>query len=144
MNQVIELTDDTAIIHTAQPKGLGTKVELKVKLPDGVVANHLVIPGTVTRCDLIDSNGKSQYLLELKINEMSSVDQKILAAYREFLERKKVLAKVKVDLGEIQAAFDTFGSNLRELRKNAEDLRDNLRGTLELMKIKAEGRTTVH
>jgi hypothetical protein len=144
MNHVIELTDDTAILRTAQPRGLGTCVELEVKLPEGVLANHLLIRGTVTRCESMDHNGEGRYMLEMKIGKMSPVDRKILVAYREYLERKRALAKVTVDLNEIQAAFESFGRNLHQLRKNAEVLRNNLRGTLELMKMKAEGKTTIH
>jgi predicted RecB family nuclease len=144
MNQVIELTEHTAVIQTATPRDPGAKVDLKVKLPDGVLATHLVIPGTVTRCEFMNNDGDSRYVLEMKIGKMPSIDQKILVAYREFLERKKVLAKVKVDLNQIQEAFEAFGHNLRQLRETAEELRHNLRGTLELMKVKADNNTTIH
>lgn len=144
MNRVIELTKDTAILHTAKPKSLGTCVDLEIKLPEGVLANHLLITGTVTRCEFIDQNGEGLYLLEMRLGKMSPVDQKILTAYREYLERKRALAKVTVDLNEIHAAFESFGQNLRQLRETAEVLRNNLRGTLELMKMKAEGKTTIH
>ena len=144
MNQVIELTGDTAIIQTPQPRQPGTDVDVKIRMPEGVLATHLIITGTVIRCECITSNADRHYLLEMKIGRMPSVDHKILTAYREFLERQKTLASVRIDLEEIQEAFDTFGRNLRQLRKTAEELRNNLRGTLELMKIKAEGKTTIH
>ena len=144
MNQVIELTEHTAVIQTARPRDPGARVDLKVRLPDGVLATHLVIPGTVTRCEFVDNDGDKRYVLEMKIGKMPSIDQKILVAYREFLERRKVLAKVKVDLSQIQEAFETFGRNLRQLRETTEELRHNLRGTLELMKVRGDGNTTIH
>jgi len=144
MNHVIELTNDTAIVHTAEPKGLGMCVDLEIKLPEGVLANHLLITGTVTRCESIDHGGEGLYMLEMKLGKMSPTDRKILGAYREYLERKRALAKVTIDLNEIQTAFESLGRNLRQLRETAEALRNNLRGTLELMKIKAEGKTTIH
>jgi hypothetical protein len=144
MNQIIELTEDIIIVRTAEPRRLGADIDLKVKFPKGASAKHLVIPGTVTGCKFVNNQGNSHYLLEMKIGELPQVDQDILHAYRDYLERKKVLSAANVDLGEIQEAFESLGRNLMQLRETAEQLRNNLRGTLELMKVKAEGKTTIH
>ncbi len=143
-NQVIELTKETMVLRTDSPRTIGANLDLEIKLPEGVLAGSFIVNGTITNCEFITCNGSSHYMLEMKIGEISDVNSKILAAYRDFLERERLINEKRVDLEAMKQTFDIFGKNLRQLRKTAEELRDNLRGTLELMKNKAGGKTTIH
>ncbi len=143
-NRIIELTNDTMVLHADSPRTVGANLDLEIKLPEGVLAGSFIVSGTITSCEFINNNGSSHYMLELQLGELSEVNTTILTAYRGFLEREKLLNETKVDLVAIREAFDALGSNLRQLRETAEELRDNIRGTLELLKRKAGGETTVH
>ncbi|MBW2317859.1 MAG: hypothetical protein JRF24_04085 [Deltaproteobacteria bacterium] len=143
-NRLIELTNDTMILRTDAPRTIGANLDLEIKLPEGVLAGSFIVNGTITSCAFITNNGSSHYMLEIQLGKLSEANRKILEAYRGFLESEELLNEKKVDLVAIREAFDTLGSNLRQLRETAEELRDNIRGTLELMKRTAEGKTTVH
>ena len=142
-NRIIELTNDTMILRTDAPRTIGANLDLEIKLPEGILAGSFIVNGTITSCAFITNNGSSHYMLEIQLGKLSEANRKILEAYTGFLE-KELLNEKKVDLVAIREAFDTLGSNLRQLRETAEELRDNIRGTLELMKRTAEGKTTVH
>jgi hypothetical protein len=80
----------------------------------------------------------------MKIGNLSPISQKILEAYKDFLEREKMLNEIKIDVQAFQEAFDNFGKKLRQLRQTAEEVKDSVRGTLELMKRNAKETQTIH
>ena len=72
------------------------------------------------------------------------MNQKILEAYKDFLDREKMLNDIKIDMQAFQAAFENFGKKLRQLRKTAEDVKDSVRGTLELIRRNSQEKPTIH
>lgn len=142
--EVISLTRETVTLFTDMPRDLGTKIDLEVRLPEGMLLKSFALKGTITGCEFLSESGLSGYILEMKIGEVSPLNQKILDAYIDFLERQRVLEDINIDFRALQEVFDDFGKRITQLRKTAEEVRNNIRGTLELVRRNAEGKTTIH
>lgn len=144
MSGMIKLTANTVILHTDTPKDVGSRMVIEVKLPEGVLLKSFTINGTITGCEPIKHNGSKAYMLEMKIGDMSQVNKRILEAYVDFLVRGKQLSGIRIDIEGLQDACNDFGEKLAKLRKTAEEVRNNLRGTLELVKRNSGRKTTIH
>ena len=142
--EVIKVTRDTVTLFTDTPRNVGTKIDLEVRLPEGMLLKSFALKGTISGCEFLSKNGLSGYLLEMKIGEISPLNQKILDAYIDFLEREGMLKEISVDFQALQEVFDDFGRRVTQLRETAEEVRNNIRGTLELVKRNAQGKTTIH
>jgi len=144
-NQVVNFTDDTVTLRVDSPKHVGSKIDLEVRLPQGILIKSFLLNGTITSCQCEGNESTGAYLLQMKIGDLSPLNHKILEAYKDFLAREQMLKEIKVDLQAFQQAFETFGQKLRLLRQTAEDVRNNVKGTLELIKRNAQDKkTTIH
>ncbi len=143
--ELVRYSDETVTLRSNTPTAIGTKIGLEVKLPQGILIKSFLLKGTITGCRSLDDNdGSACYQLEMRVGDLAPLNQKILEAYADFLEREKMLKEIKVDLQAFQQAFETFGAKLRQLRETAEEVRSSVRGTLELMRRNREGKTTIH
>lgn len=144
-SEVVAFSEDKITLRASSPRNVGAKIDLEVRLPKGILIKSFSLNGTVTRCDQEQCSDSTGYLLEMKIGDLTPLNEKILEAYKDFLNREKTLNEIKIDLQAFQQAFNNFGDKLRQLRQTAEEVRNNVRGTLELMKRNAENKnTTIH
>lgn len=144
-SEVVAFSEDKITLRASSPKDVGSKIDLEVRLPKGILIKSFLLNGTVTRCADEKCPETGGYLLEMKIGDLSPLNEKILHAYKDFLDRERELNDIKVDLKAFQQAFDNFGEKLRLLRRTAVEVRNNVRGTLELMKRNANNKnTTIH
>ncbi|MDY6988139.1 MAG: hypothetical protein SWQ30_08770 [Thermodesulfobacteriota bacterium] len=144
MNELIEFTEETVTFYADAPSQVGTKRELVVKLPEGILLKSFSLTGTITGCKFMSHHGSSCYVLEMEMGALSPMNKKILDAYRDFLERESMLTERRVYMKAAQEAFQDFGANLRRLSNTAEEARQIMQGTLELAKRTAEGKSTIH
>ncbi len=144
MCEMIKLSANTATLHADAPKDVGSIMAVEVKLPEGVLLESFVLNGTISGCEPGRHNGSKAYILEMKIGRLSPVNKMVLKAYVDFLEREEMLKGVRIDMKGLDAACNDFGEKLAQLRKTAEGAKNNLRGTLELVRRNAEGKTTLH
>jgi hypothetical protein len=144
-NQVVDFTDNTVTLRVDSPRNIGSKIDLEVRLPQGILIKSFLLNGTITSCECEGKESAGAYLLKMKIGDLSPLNHKILEAYKDFLAREEMLRDIKIDLQAFQQAFETFGQKLRLLRQTAEEVRNNVKGTLELIKRNAQGKnTTIH
>jgi hypothetical protein len=143
-NEMITCTEESVTLRADVPKPVGTKMDVEVRLPKGILIKSFLLNGTITACECAREAGSGRYVLKMKIGSLSPMNQKILEAYKDFLERERMLKEIKIDMQAFQEAFDTFGKKLRQLRKTAEEVKDSVRGTLELMKRNAQDKPTIH
>jgi len=143
-SEMIKFSEETVILRTDTPKPVGTKMDLEVRLPKGILIKSFLLKGTITACECVRKAGSNSYEMKMKIGNLSPVNQKILEAYKDFLEREKMLNEIKIDMQAFQDAFDNFGKKLRQLRKTAEAVKDSVRGTLELMRRNSQKKPTIH
>ncbi len=141
--QLIEFKEESVTVHTDTPKTVGTEIDLEVRLPQGILVRSFLLSGTITGCERL-RNGSRSYRLEIKIGDLSPMDQQILHAYKDFLEREQMLNRINMDLEAFQQAFRNLEAKLRQLRKTVTQVRDNLRGTLEFMQRNGRGNATIH
>jgi len=144
MNELIEFTEETVTFYADAPSEVGTKKELVVRLPEGILLKSFSLTGTITGCRFVSHDSSSCYVLEMEIGELSLMNKKILDAYKDFLERESMLTERRGDMKAAQEAFQDFGANLRRLRNTAEEARQIMQGTLELARRTAGGKTTIH
>ena len=50
MTETIRLTEDAVTLRSDRPKHMGTKIDLEVKLPEGVLLQSFTLNGTITSC----------------------------------------------------------------------------------------------
>lgn len=143
-SKLITFNDESVLLRTDTPKPVGTKMDVEIRLPKGILIRSFLLNGTVTLCECVHKEGSSTYLLKMKIGNLSPVNQKILEAYQDYLKREKMLSEIKIDMEAFQETFEAFGKKLRQLRKTAEEVKDNVRGTLELIKRNSQEKTTIH
>jgi hypothetical protein len=143
-SKLITFNDESVLLRTDTPKPVGTKMDVEIRLPKGILIRSFLLNGTVTLCECVQKEGSNTYLLKMKIGNLSPVNQKILEAYQDYLKREKMLSEIKIDMEAFQEVFETFGKKLRQLRKTAEEVKDNVRGTLELIKRNSQEKTTIH
>jgi hypothetical protein len=126
MTETIRLTEDVVTLRSDRPKHMGTKIDLEVKLPEGVLLQSFTLNGTITSCKYVSDNGSGSYILEMKIGDMSPMNKEILKAYVDFLERKDMLKGIRTDLKALQEVFSHFGERLARLRATSELVRSEL------------------
>ena len=68
---------------------------LDVKLPDEINLDFFTLGGTIKGCKHIRKMKTNIYLLEMSIEKLSRKNRLILEAYLDFLERNKILNKIK-------------------------------------------------
>ena len=144
-SQVIAFDENTITLRASARKEIGKKINLEVKLPKGILIKSFLVNGTIVCCDPDQCEEQGGFLLKVKIGKLSPLNEKILDAYKDYLGREKMIKEIRVDLQAFQEAFERFGKKLRLLRQTAEDVKNNVRGTLELMKRNTENKnTTIH
>ena len=146
MTQLIKLTGDTVTLLSNTPKNIGTEIDLKLRLPKGTLLKCFTLSGSIIRCQPVTvSDDKSPgYVLEVKLGDISPMNKNILDAYVDFIERRNMLKGIKVDFKALEDVMSDFGEKLTQLRKTSELLRNNVKGTLELLMRNAETKTTIH
>ena len=143
-NKLIDFSEERVVLQTNSPKAVGTKMDVEVRLPKGILIKSFLLHGTITACECHSEDGSNRYILHVKVGNLSPINQKILEAYKDYMEREKMLHDIKIDVQAFQEAFYQFGKKLRQLRQTAEEVKDSVRGTLELMKRNAEENQTIH
>lgn len=143
-NEMIDLNSEKVVVRAEQPRRVGTKMDLVVNLPKGIVLRSFSLSGVVSDCRLDDSNGSSRYILEMKIGPMQNQEKEILAAYIEFRSRQKALEGMRIDMDSLRNVFSDFGHKLGRLRDTSSQMKSTLEGALELMRLKADGKETIH
>jgi hypothetical protein len=143
-NKLIDFSEERVVLEADTPKAIGTKMDVEVRLPKGILIKSFLLNGTITACECQSNCGANSYVLQMKIGNLSPINQKILEAYKDFLEREQMLNEIKIDVQAFQEAFDNFGKKLRQLRRTAEEVKDSVRGTLELIKRNAQDKQTIH
>ena len=144
-SEIIKFAKKTITLCADSPKSVGTEIDLLVKLPEGMILRSFPLEGTVTDCELVSNNGSSCYVLEVKIGDVSPLNEKILEAYKDYLERKEILDEIKIDFVALKEVFEGFAERLRQLRMAAEEARNNVKGTLEMLRrTSSGGKTTIH
>ena len=144
MTETIRVTEDVVTLRSDRPKHMGTKIDLEVKLPEGVLLQSFTLNGTITSCKYVSDNGSGSYILEMKIGDMSPMNKEILNAYVDFLEREDMLKETKTDLKALQEVFSHFGERLARLRTTSERARSQLEGILGLLTRNLGRKTTIH
>ncbi|MCK4727864.1 MAG: hypothetical protein KAT27_02985 [Desulfobacterales bacterium] len=144
MTETIRVREDVVTLRSDRPKHLGTKIDLEVKLPEGVLLQSFTLNGTITSCEYVSDNGSGSYILEVKIGDISPMNKKILKAYIDFLEREDMLKGIEMDLKALQQAFSHFGQRLSQLRATSELMRSELEGILELLMRNPGRKITIH
>ena len=127
----IKLTEDSVVLRTDTPADIGTTIDLEIKLPEGILLKSFKINGTVSGCGYVGDNRSGQYVLEIRIGDISPMNKKILEAYIDFLKREEMLKGIKVEFSILQKSLNDFEKRLRQLRAISELTRTNLRKTLE-------------
>lgn len=143
-SELITFDEGAVTLRTDTPKPVGTKMDVEIRLPKGILIKSFLLNGTITVCKCVNKGESSTYLLKMKIGSLSPMNQKILEAYQDYLEREKMLNEIKIDMEAFQEAFANFGKKLRQLRKTAEEVKDSVRGTLELIRRNSQEKTTIH
>lgn len=144
MTETIRVREDVVTLRSDRPKHLGTKIDLEVKLPEGVLLQSFTLNGTITSCEYVSDNGSGSYILEVKIGDISPMNKKILKAYIDFLEREDMLKGIEMDLKALQQVFSHFGQRLSQLRATSELMRSELEGILELLMRNPGRKITIH
>jgi hypothetical protein len=144
MTETIRLAEDVVTLRSDRPKYMGTKVDLEVELPKGILLQSFTINGTITSCKYVSDNRTGSYISEMKIGDISPINRKILKAYVDFLERKEMLKRLKMDLKVLQEAFSHFGEKLGQSRATLELMRSELEGILELLRRDSGSKITIH
>jgi len=144
MTETIRVREDVVTLRSDRPKHLGTKIDLEVKLPEGVLLQSFTLNGTITSCEYVSDNGSGSYILEVKIGDISPMNKKILKAYIDFLEREDMLKGIEMDLKALQQVFSHFGQRLSQLRATSELMRSELERILELLMRNPGRKITIH
>jgi hypothetical protein len=144
MIEIIRVTEDVVTLRSDRSKDVGTKIDLEVKLPEGVLLQSFNLNGTITSCKYLSDSGSVSYILEMKIDDISPANKKILKAYIDFLEREGMLRGIRTDLKALQEAFSHFGERLGRMRATSELMRRELEGILELLTRNHGKRITIH
>lgn len=143
-SELITFSEESVTLRTDTPKPVGTRMDVEVRLPKGILIKSFLLNGTITACECVNKSGSSCYVLKMKIGRLSPMNQKILEAYKDFLDRDIMLNEIKIDMQAFQEALENFGKKLRQLRKTAEDVKDSVRGTLELIRRNSQEKPTIH
>ena len=144
MTETIRVTEDVVTLRSDRPKYVGTKINLEVKLPEGILLQSFTLNGTITSCKYISNNGSGGYILEMKIGDISPMNKEILKAYIDFLEREDMLKGIRMDLKALQEVFSHFGERLGRMRATSELMRSELEGILELLMRNSGKKITFH
>ena len=146
MIEIIRVTEEVVTLRSDRPRSVGSKIDLEVTLPDGVLLESFTLSGSITSCKYTTDNECGNYILEMKIGDISPMNKKILEAYIEFLERKEMLNGLKMDLKalQVQEVFTDFGERLSQLRETSEVLRSELEAVSELVTRNLRKNITIH
>lgn len=144
INELIKLTEETVKFRADKPKNLGEKIKLEIKLPEGVSITSFVLYGVITACEFVSENGSNVYLLEMKICDLSPLNQKILTAYLDFLERDRKVKQARIDCNNLHEALVNLKKRFSLLADAVEEMNLNAQGMLELIRRNTSGKTTLH
>ncbi|MGA1842554.1 MAG: hypothetical protein ACMUIU_18220 [bacterium] len=143
-SKLIKLTEETIMLLADRPKDIGEKIQLEIKLPEGNSINSFVLHGIITGCELSSENGLSEYLIEMKICEISQLNKKVLAAYMDYLERERKLKEASIDFQNMQKAMVDLKKRFSQLAEAVEQMKIASQGMLELIKRNNSGKHTIH
>lgn len=144
MSKLIKLTEEIITLRADKPKDIGEKIKLEIKLPEGNTIKSFVLHGIITGCELITEDGSNDYLIELKICEISQLNKKILAAYMDFLERDRKLKEAGIDFQNLQEAMTDLQKRFSQLAEAVEQMKIASQGMLELIKRNNSEKSTIH
>jgi hypothetical protein len=144
MSKLIKLTEEMITLRTDRPKDIGEKIQLEIKLPEGNSIKSFVLHGIITGCELITENGSKDYLIEMRICEISQLNKKILAAYMDYLERDRKLKEASIDFQNLQKAMADLKKRFSQLAEAVEQMKIASQGMLELIKRNNSGKPTIH
>lgn len=113
--EIIRLTNDFVVFSAEKPKEIGTEANLDIRLPQDTDLDSFSVRGTITDCRHVLDNGNSRYVIEMNIGELPEKNRMILDAYVNFLEREKVLDKMRKDNEELQKAIHRLREKLMEV-----------------------------
>ncbi|MBW2108609.1 MAG: hypothetical protein JRI36_08105 [Deltaproteobacteria bacterium] len=142
--EMIRFTENSVTLRTDTPRPVGSEINVEVGLPKGILVTSFVLNGTITDCRCIRTGHTRQWELDMVVGRLSPVTRQIFEAYKDYLEREKMLNEISFDLEAFRQAFENFSRKLHQLRKTAQEVKDNVRGTLELMQRDAGNKTTIH
>jgi len=147
MTPMIQLSGNKVTVLTNKPRNIGAKIAVKVRLPNGSLLQSLTLRGAVIRCQpvTVGHDESPRYVVEVTFGDLSPVNRRILEAYIDFVERRNMLKEIKkVDFKALEDVMRDFGERLAQLSKTSELLRDNVKGTLELLIRHGREETTIH
>jgi hypothetical protein len=131
--KIIELTKSTVIFTADTTLERGAEINLEVRLPQEALLESFVLKGTIRKCTRIQNiEGLSGYVVEMNIGDLPEMNEKILEAYMDFLEREKKLNGIKIDHKALQKAFENFGTRLEQLIAVSEMLTKATRGKITI------------
>ena len=55
MTETIRVTEDMVTLRSDRPKHIGTKIDVEVKLPEGVFLESFTLNGTITSCEYLSN-----------------------------------------------------------------------------------------
>ncbi|SPD73328.1 hypothetical protein PITCH_A1800014 [uncultured Desulfobacterium sp.] len=114
-HEIIKLTKNMAVFSADTPISIGTESDLEIALPKDVTLDSFTIKGMITECRHVRNNETSSYLFKMNITELTEKNRLILDAYVDFLEREKILDKIRKDNQELQNALSKLGDKLMQL-----------------------------
>ena len=146
MIEIVSITEEVVTLRTDRPKSVGSKIDIEVALPEGVLLESFTLNGSITSCKYTSNNESGNYILEMKIGDISPMNRKILEAYIDFLAREQMLKGLEMDLKALQVeeVFSDFGERLRQLIETSEVLRSELKGLSELLVRNSGKNITIH
>ena len=144
MSKLIKLTEKTITLLADGPKDIGEKIQLEIKLPEGNSIKSFILHGVITGCELNTESGSSDYLIEMKICEISQLNKKVLAAYMNYLERDRKLKEASIDFQNLQEAMADLQKRFSQLADAVEQMKIASQGMLELINRDNSGKPTIH
>jgi len=141
IKELIEITEKKVTFRTLRPIDIGTEIDLEIELPEGLAITSFVLRGVIHKCVKLDSNS---YQLEMKIVDISPLNQKILVAYIDFLKRGRILNDARIDMNQFRHVLADLKIKFSRLARTVELLKKQAEGTLELIKRDSSGKRTLH
>ncbi len=117
---IIKISEKNLTLRVAEPCRVGTVMNWDIQMPVAAHLDKLTVRGTVTECAYSPANGSGDYLLSVAIGDLSTVDQAILKAYVDFLERESALNQIAAEHQALQETLKQFSQTLSQFISTAE------------------------
>ena len=144
IKKLVKLTKRSVEFFADRPIDVGAEIDLEIKLPEGVWIKSFVLHGTVNDCKSVRENGSDYYLVNMKIGDLSALNQTILTSFMEFLERDCIIKETRRDFDHLQETLTDLKKKFIRLAAAIDHLKTNAQGVLELIKRNRSGKTTLH